>query len=62
MEHGSIEMEHGSGDRNMDLDVPFEMEPGCQILKKYGLSVVRSFQHVPHGGSFLNRPMCLSWV
>ena len=40
-EHGSIEKEHGSGECNMDLVVPFEMEHGFQILKWDGLSVIR---------------------
>ena len=69
-EHWSIEMEHGSGERNMDLVVPFEMEHGSQILKKDGLdvihsvrpAVVHSFQRVPRRSLFLNRPMHSSGV
>ena len=33
-EYGSIERGHGSGEQNIDLVVPFEMEHGSQILKK----------------------------
>ena len=53
---GSIEMEHGSGKQNMDLVVPFEMEHGSQVLKKYGLFVIRLVDLViiPCGSSFFN--------
>ena len=56
-------MEHGSGEWNMDLVVPFEMEHGSQI-QKYGLPVVSlvGLAIVPHGSSFLNWPMHLSGV
>ena len=57
-------MEHGSGEQNMDLVVPFEMEHGSQILKKDDLSIFPSVSLavVPCGSSFLIRPMCLSGV
>ena len=70
-------MEHGSGEWDMDLVVPFEMEHGSHFLKVclsivhlvglvivhlVELAVVHSFQCVSLGSSFLNWPICLSGV
>ena len=63
LEHGSIETDHGFGERNIYLVVLYEMEDGSQVLKD-GLFVIClvGLAIILCGSSFLNYPCtCLGF-
>ena len=56
-EHGSVEMEHGCGEQDMDLLVSFEMEHGSQLLKVQSVCHMFSWS----GCNLLGFAACSIW-
>ena len=62
LEHGSIETEHESGEWNMDLVVPFQIEHGSQIIKDGLSSSVWSVRLLFHMEVHFCRSLCYGLI